>query len=221
VLLRAAGEQFAAAGYHGAALETILDRAGVTKGSLYFHFRNKAALAEAVLAEMASRKLRAAQRMRGLGLDPLTCLIAELDAITELDRENPVVRGGNRLLNDPLIPTSAASQNDYQFAQGQIAAQLTSAQAAGLLRPVVRPTRLARTLVALITGHRLMCERTHTPHEMPQVIAEMWEVVVPLIATERWLRHLDPSSLDPAVPRRSLAAVAAVRDAATHERTQQ
>ncbi|HZZ51016.1 MAG TPA: hypothetical protein VFE65_29335, partial [Pseudonocardia sp.] len=116
---------------------------------------------------------------------------------------------------------TAASQNDYQFAQGQIAAQLTSAQAAGLLRPVVRPTRLARTLVALITGHRLMCERTHTPHEMPQVIAEMWEVVVPLIATERWLRHLDPSSLDPAVPRRSLAAVAAVRDAATHERTQQ
>ncbi|MFI0220242.1 ScbR family autoregulator-binding transcription factor [Streptomyces lydicus] len=47
----AAAEVFAERGFDGASIAEILDRAKVTKGALYFHFRDKQALADAILTE--------------------------------------------------------------------------------------------------------------------------------------------------------------------------
>lgn len=51
-LLRAARHVFAARGYADASLDDIVARARVTKGALYHHWENKAALLEAVYVEM-------------------------------------------------------------------------------------------------------------------------------------------------------------------------
>lgn len=51
-LLRAAFEEFHRNGYGGSDLRAILERAGVTKGALYHHFRGKRALAYAVIEEL-------------------------------------------------------------------------------------------------------------------------------------------------------------------------
>lgn len=51
-ILRAAREVFAAKGYAEASLDDIVGPAGLTKGALYHHFKNKAALLEAVYVEM-------------------------------------------------------------------------------------------------------------------------------------------------------------------------
>ena len=62
-LLAAARHEFAAQGYAGASLDLIAARAGVTKGALYHHFANKAALLQAVyieLEEEAATRVRAA-----------------------------------------------------------------------------------------------------------------------------------------------------------------
>lgn len=48
---QAAAEVFAERGFDGASIAEILARAKVTKGALYFHFRDKQALADAILAE--------------------------------------------------------------------------------------------------------------------------------------------------------------------------
>ncbi|MFF8373450.1 ScbR family autoregulator-binding transcription factor [Streptomyces lydicus] len=48
---KAAAEVFAERGFDGASIAEILDRAKVTKGALYFHFRDKQALADAILIE--------------------------------------------------------------------------------------------------------------------------------------------------------------------------
>ncbi|MFH8634457.1 ScbR family autoregulator-binding transcription factor [Streptomyces lydicus] len=47
----AAAEVFAERGFDGASIAEILERAKVTKGALYFHFRDKQALADAILTE--------------------------------------------------------------------------------------------------------------------------------------------------------------------------
>jgi TetR/AcrR family transcriptional regulator, transcriptional repressor for nem operon len=51
-LVAAAFEQIHRHGYQGAGLDTILERAGVTKGALYHHFADKADLAHAVIDEV-------------------------------------------------------------------------------------------------------------------------------------------------------------------------
>ncbi|HZC83333.1 MAG TPA: helix-turn-helix domain-containing protein, partial [Rubrobacter sp.] len=51
-LLDAARSLFAERGYHGAAAEEIVRRAGLTRGALYHHFEDKKDLFRAVVDEM-------------------------------------------------------------------------------------------------------------------------------------------------------------------------
>ena len=58
-LLDTARATFAAQGYVAASTEEIVRRAGVTRGALYYHFRDKAALFEAVFDEVRGEYLAA------------------------------------------------------------------------------------------------------------------------------------------------------------------
>lgn len=74
-LLQAAFEEIYRRGFQAASLDTILAKAGVTKGALYHHFPNKAALGYAVVDELVRGHL-----LERWGLleewtgDPLTAL---------------------------------------------------------------------------------------------------------------------------------------------------
>jgi AcrR family transcriptional regulator len=74
-LLREARLIFAASGYDAAATEEIVQRAEVTRGALYYHFKDKRAVFEAIVEEVA-REIAAAidKRAEPLG-DPLQALI--------------------------------------------------------------------------------------------------------------------------------------------------
>ncbi|MEZ5987767.1 MAG: TetR/AcrR family transcriptional regulator [Planctomycetota bacterium] len=56
LLLLAAAEAFAAQGLHGASLDAIAERLGVTKGAVYFHFRSKLELFHAALDRLEQLK---------------------------------------------------------------------------------------------------------------------------------------------------------------------
>lgn len=64
-LLGAAFEEFYTRGFQAGSVGTILERAGVTKGALYHHFRDKTALGWAVVEEVVREPLLSAY------LDPL------------------------------------------------------------------------------------------------------------------------------------------------------
>ncbi|GHE15601.1 ScbR family autoregulator-binding transcription factor [Streptomyces alanosinicus] len=53
LILRAAGAVFAERGFDGATINEVISRTGLTRGAFYFHFHDKEALANAVLAEQA------------------------------------------------------------------------------------------------------------------------------------------------------------------------
>lgn len=57
-LLRAAFEEMQRSGFRSADLDSILARAGVTKGALYYHFDNKEALGYAVVDEVITSMTR-------------------------------------------------------------------------------------------------------------------------------------------------------------------
>ncbi len=54
-ILAAAGEEFAAHGYSGAALNRIIDAADISKGSLYYYFDDKSDLFASVIEETVQR----------------------------------------------------------------------------------------------------------------------------------------------------------------------
>jgi AcrR family transcriptional regulator len=66
-LLDAARSMFAEKGYHGAAAEEIVRRAGVTRGALYHHYEDKKDLFRAVVDEMEGEideEIEAAERVQ-------------------------------------------------------------------------------------------------------------------------------------------------------------
>jgi AcrR family transcriptional regulator len=65
-LLGVAKKLFSSAGYAATSIEQVAREAGVTKGALYHHFRDKPALFEAVLGEMVRGFGKQAQRESGL-----------------------------------------------------------------------------------------------------------------------------------------------------------
>lgn len=186
-LLRAGGDQFAACGYHRASLRRIVEQAGLTKGALYFHFAGKQALADEVITETIATAERLVAGVEAQRLDPLTTLIVETEQVVEAMLTDPVVRGGTRLLNDPLTPTAWAGAH-YRYAEDAVRTQLAAAAMAGVLRPHVDLGELARSFVALIVGQNLICERTGTLDDLAGQVRDMWRGLLPLIATDTWLR---------------------------------
>jgi AcrR family transcriptional regulator len=183
-LLVAAGAQFATSGYHGSPLREILANCGVTKGALYFHFPDKQALADAVIAATTATWRDMGAEVRDLGFDPLHTLILQCERVVELMQTDPIVRGGIRLLNDPGVPTTRASEH-YEYLETATAAQLMAAS--HLLRDEVRIPALARSLITAVAGHNLVCERTGTIDELGARVGSLWQMMLPLIATDHWL----------------------------------
>lgn len=75
ILLREARSIFATSGYEAAATEEIVKQAKVTRGALYHHFRDKRALFEAVVEEIAREIAGTIDEMAEPAPDPLQALI--------------------------------------------------------------------------------------------------------------------------------------------------
>jgi len=185
-ILHAAGEQFAEHGFHGATMSAVLAEAGVTKGSLYFHFDNKDALAEAVISQMVIGWHTVLAEVESYHLDPLYTALAASDRVITTMLEDPIARGGTRLLRDPALPSHAAGEH-WAFGETSLTGQLQQAAAAGLLRPDLDPARIARSVIAQITGHTVICDRAPDRPGLWEAVTDMWCTLLPAIATEEWL----------------------------------
>src|SRR5271170_4375806 len=96
-LLQAASREIYRSGFQSASLDTILASAGVTKGALYHHFKNKEALGYAVVEEVISPDVRDTWvRPLQSVKDPIDALIGIVQGLSvQLD----VVCGGCQLNN--------------------------------------------------------------------------------------------------------------------------
>lgn len=185
-ILTAAAEHFARNGYHATSLDSVLADSGGTKGALYFHFASKEALARAVIAGMVQGWEDLREQVSGHGLDPLSTLLALIDEVIARLIDNPIARGGMRLLNDlPMRTQDAPGQ--YGVAERDVLALLTQAAQAGLLREGIEPAPLARQIVAVIAGHRQICDAVDGCHNLRQRVYEAWALLLPAIATDAWL----------------------------------
>lgn len=82
-LLQVARAEFAAHGYAAAGTNPVVEKAQVTRGALYYHFKDKQALFDAVVADEAARVAAAMAQAADSG-DPIRDLIAATDAFLEV-----------------------------------------------------------------------------------------------------------------------------------------
>jgi AcrR family transcriptional regulator len=185
-ILTAAAEHFARNGYHATSLDSVLADSGGTKGALYFHFASKEALARAVIAEMVQGWGDLRGQVGHRGLDPLSTLLALVDEVIRRLIEDPITRGGTRLLLDlPRVAQDAAEH--YGCGERDTLTLLAQAAQAGLLREGIDPALVARQIVALIAGHRQICDVVDDRHSLRLRVDEAWTLLLPTIATDAWL----------------------------------
>jgi AcrR family transcriptional regulator len=174
-LLDAAAEVFAAQGYAKASTNAIAAAAGASPGTLYQFFKNKEAIAEALMARYVER-LRTAH---GEAFDPA---VAELplgemldriiDPVVAFDRANP---GFHALLSDPhLSPELASAKRPAQKLMFERLDHILAKRAPGL-----EPARRARTAEVAVHLFRglLPLIMGAADEELPALVAETKEVL--------------------------------------------
>jgi TetR/AcrR family transcriptional regulator, transcriptional repressor for nem operon len=157
-LLHAAFEEIYRRGFQAASLDTILAKAGVTKGALYHHFPDKAALGYAVVDEV----------VRGLLLERWGVMAPPSgDPVTSLQR---ILRGRAAGVSSREIELGCPLNNlaqemsplDQRFRRGvnatfdlwteSVAKDLEHGQKDGTVRRDVDPRKVAAFVVASIEG---------------------------------------------------------------------
>ncbi len=168
-LLQAAFEEIYRRGFQAASLDVILAKAGVTKGALYHHFPDKAALGYALVQEV----------VKGLLLERWGVLEARTgDPVTALQRilrtRAASVRSHEVELGCPLNNLAQEmSPLDERFRQevkaafdiwiDAVAADLARGQAEGTVRKDVDARRVAAFVVASIEGSFGLAKGAQSP----------------------------------------------------------
>ncbi|MGX1133513.1 AcrR family transcriptional regulator [Streptomyces glaucescens] len=182
-LVRAAAEVFDEVGYHGAGINRILAKAGVTSGAMYFHFKSKEDLARAVMLEQAS-DLRLPEEPRGLQqLVDITLALA-----VELQR-NTLLRAGVRLAVDQGGPAQG-DDSAYDLWARRFGGELAVARGRGELRDEVDEAEFAEVLVAAFTGTQLKSQISAGWSDLPDRIVSLWRYLLPGVASADALPHL-------------------------------
>jgi AcrR family transcriptional regulator len=150
-VLAAAAEAFADRGFPAVTVLEVAERAGVTKGAVYFHYPNKETPAFAVVEEFYTRWPAVADAVRRLRLPPLESVIEILTRTAVSFRDDKVVQAGARLqierhFIDTGLPLPYVDYTDL------ITELLDRAKIAGQLRVGTDPQCVARVLVSAFFG---------------------------------------------------------------------
>ena len=174
-ILRAAAEVFDELGYAGASITKILNRAGVTQGAMYFHFKSKEALAEAV---MTAQPETIVPKLVSEGLQRLV----DITMIWSHQlRADPLIRAGVRLTTEQ--GTFGVNDATPYTEWAQIMTDcLEVAQAKGELQAGVDPREVADFVVAACTGMQLYSEAVNGREDLAERAVSLWRLLLPGIA---------------------------------------
>lgn len=151
-ILDIARELFAIQGYAGTSIADIATRLGATKGALYYHFKSKDQILDALVAEPAAALSLIAERATKHPGPPATEVLA---ALIDLQADHPAsylaVYAG-----DPSLLKEYTRRHNFEEQTDQIVAALAGPQPepARLIRARIAVTAVKEgTMAALVLGH--------------------------------------------------------------------
>ncbi|MGC9538146.1 ScbR family autoregulator-binding transcription factor [Streptomyces sp. UG1] len=185
-ILEAAARVFGERGYASATVEEILNRAGVTRGALYFHFSSKEEVALGVLQAQL----------------PIDRLPERSGKLQELVDHGMVM--AYRLQHDPLVQAGVSLALDqgareldraaaFRAWSEQLQQILTEARAQGELLPHVDITDTAEFLTGAFAGVQAMSQASCNRADLGRRVCVLLRHVLPSISTPALLAALDLS----------------------------
>ncbi|UFR05200.1 MULTISPECIES: ScbR family autoregulator-binding transcription factor [Streptomyces] len=174
-LIRAAAEVFAESGFAGASVSRIAERAGLTLGAVYFHFKSKEELAREIVTSQPDLVVPP-QDSHGLqhAIDvTLTWAYQLLD--------DPVLQAGARLVMDQehFVPKS---ENSHQQWMSILLRDFRDAQVRRELRLGVDVEAYARLVVSACTGAQMQAQLETSRSDLPYRVEEVWRCLLPAVA---------------------------------------
>ncbi len=153
-------------GYQSADLDAVLERAGVTKGALYYHFENKEALGHAIIEEVIAEMTRQKWHIPLQKGNPIDTLI---HIVQSTRTEVAEMRGGcpfNNLaqemspLDEGFRKRLAKILSEWH---GAMAGAFRRAQAEKMLRKDLDPDDEATFVIAMYEGYISLAKNSQDP----------------------------------------------------------
>jgi TetR/AcrR family transcriptional regulator, transcriptional repressor for nem operon len=176
-ILRAACREFAAKAYSSVSLDDILASAEVTKGAMYFHFRSKHALAEAIMDERSTMTRAAIVEIMGRKLSGLETIIDIVYLVGAQDFTTEAGRAGLNLLDSVgrIEGVQAKRLDEWTTGMSQAVAR---AVGEGDVLEGSDPQDVARLIIAVYTGTRLTTELNNA-EQFLRNMEKSWNFILP------------------------------------------
>ncbi|MFI8962653.1 ScbR family autoregulator-binding transcription factor [Streptomyces sp. NPDC053493] len=184
-ILEAMASLFIEVGYEAATIAALVERTGLTRGALYFHFPTKDALARGVLERAVTREGNLPQTYKLQEWVDLGLLLAH-----RLPRE-PMLRAAVQLSVDPMARSLFGTRWPDWIDLGLDL--LVAAKERGELLPHAVPEEIARLAVGAWTGVQLVTEALPGSRDLSEEIARLYQLILPNIASVGVLAKLDTS----------------------------
>ncbi|WP_306317889.1 MULTISPECIES: ScbR family autoregulator-binding transcription factor [unclassified Streptomyces] len=176
-ILAMAAQLFAERGYAKVSLQDVAELAAMTKGAVYFHYKNKEDLAIAVVEAHYARWPVLLAEVATDELPAYEALVTILDRVSEAFRGDVVVQAGARLqiersLIDADLPEPYIGWEDY------LTRLVEAVEEAGELRDGVTPRSAARVLVSAFFGMQHISDVLSERKDLPARYEELRTVVL-------------------------------------------
>lgn len=175
--MRVARELFTEPGYAATSIEDVAERAGVTKGALYHHFRNKRDLFQAVFEELEQELVeKVVVAAAAAGDDIWHGMRVGVRAFLETSRDPAV--GRIVLIDGPsVLGWETWKEIDDRYGFGIVRGSLEGAMEAGIMarRPV---DPLARLFLAAISEAALQIARAPDPDAAMEEMTEAVQAIL-------------------------------------------
>lgn len=188
-ILEAAGAVFAERGYGSTRISDVYQRAGMTKGAFYFHFSSKEQLAQEVLdTQMVSQTGHLPGYTREVKLQEA---VDSALLVAHRLHFDSLLQGSIRLSIDQ--GSDLDRRPPYQAWVDFQTEVLNEAKQRGELLPDVDVRMYGELLVGVFSGVQIMSGVMTGWADLEERIANLYSILMPLIATPETLAQLDIS----------------------------
>ncbi|ROP63415.1 TetR family transcriptional regulator [Curtobacterium sp. PhB130] len=182
-VLEGAAREFDERGYVGASMDGVADRAGVTKGALYFHFASKADLAAAVIAEQHAISRRYGAEALAKASSPLEAMMWMSQGLATQMVSEVAVSAGIRLSTEAA--TSEVARSDpYTDWMAVTADLMRQGIAAGQVDERWDPELLGRVIIPAYTGVQTVSDVLADRSDLFERLRDLWTVLLAAIVTD-------------------------------------
>ncbi|MFJ7288716.1 ScbR family autoregulator-binding transcription factor [Curtobacterium sp. AB451] len=183
-ILDAAAGEFDERGYLGTSMDAVAERAGLTKGALYFHFTSKADLAGAVVARQHEVSRQYGEAAVARGTTPLEVLMWLSQGLASQMVHETVVSAGIRLSTDTAAQ-GVARRDPYTDWMQVIADLVRQGIDAGEVDPAWDADLVGRVVIPAYTGVQTVSDVLADRSDLYERLRELWTVLLAAIVTDR------------------------------------